>query len=185
MMTGRNRPWTEEETMVVRNNPRLPIKEIAAMIGRAVSTVKRHRKKLGLTRCYDKDLHEKEFLKHYQQGLSDYVIGLRMRMSKSRVSGYRTALGLPPHGYTKLSRTMIGDNSRKTQNRLRADRRRSDKGMAELEGGMGKAKAILMVYDSDQAEFLRSILQFREQHKRVPTLLEGFRIALMLGWRKE
>jgi hypothetical protein len=40
-------------------------------------------------------------------------------------------------------------------------------------------------YTDDEALFLRAVLRFRSLHHRPPTLIEAFRLALALGWRKE
>ncbi len=40
-------------------------------------------------------------------------------------------------------------------------------------------------YTDEESEFLHAIEVFRYEHKRVPTLIEGLRIAKELGWIKE
>lgn len=40
------------------------------------------------------------------------------------------------------------------------------------------------LYSDDMAEFLAAIEAFRRKHGRVPTLVEGMRIAISLGYVK-
>lgn len=42
----------------------------------------------------------------------------------------------------------------------------------------------LYYYTEYETEFLKAIATFRNKHNRPPTLLEGYQIALGLGWAK-
>lgn len=46
-------------------------------------------------------------------------------------------------------------------------------------------RATLFYFTDNQNEFLLAITKFRAEHGRIPTLIEGYRIAMSLGWRKE
>ena len=40
-------------------------------------------------------------------------------------------------------------------------------------------------HDEEQSAFLREILRWRDRHEgRIPTLIEGFRIAIAMGYRR-
>lgn len=41
------------------------------------------------------------------------------------------------------------------------------------------------IHTDEESEFLKEILRFQDKYKRRPTLIEGFRIARRLGWRKQ
>ena len=40
------------------------------------------------------------------------------------------------------------------------------------------------LYTDEEREFLQAVDRFRTENSRVPTEVEGFRIAKALGWRK-
>ena len=41
------------------------------------------------------------------------------------------------------------------------------------------------IYDAETLEFLKAVDAFRRRHGRVPSVVEGMRMAVGLGWRKE
>jgi len=48
-------------------------------------------------------------------------------------------------------------------------------------GGCDKRR----IYTEEEIEFLKEIDRFRNRHQRIPSLVEGFRIAVRIGWRKQ
>ncbi len=46
-----------------------------------------------------------------------------------------------------------------------------------------KAYSATPDYDAQESEFLAAIARWRNAHGRAPTLIEGFHIALSLGWQ--
>ena len=40
------------------------------------------------------------------------------------------------------------------------------------------------IYDAETLEFLKAVDAFRRRHGRVPSEVEGMRMAVGLGWRK-
>ncbi len=48
----------------------------------------------------------------------------------------------------------------------------------------GSRESLHLLLGDEEDEFARAIAKFRARHHRIPSLVEGFRIALSLGWHK-
>lgn len=131
--------------------------------------------------------------------MTDNQIAQRLGVSKSYVYVKRKELGLPGYreprtkkpdkrtysrhsGLDRLFHSLAKITERQDQ-RWEAKMLREAR-IRERAPRRGYTSEAADCFTEEQDEFLRAIIAFRTKHKRIPTLVEGFRIAKSLGWSK-
>lgn len=102
----------------------------------------------------------------HSRGISDSMIAAQLKVGVDIVRKWRNYLGLRPN-VRKASRCLMKEDLRELPIHLSSKLNRS-----------------LNEYKDEETEFFNAVLAFRNKVHRIPTLLEGFRLAKVLGWRK-
>jgi hypothetical protein len=177
--------WTLEEIQFLKEN--YGKKDLTFVIGRlnrSIESVVNKAFVLGLCRQNHRltEEHERNLRQLHAEKLSDREIATRLLFcSKKRgtIAKWRKQLGLPANHRRDKPRSGISkflDVQKKERKNYHTPPHLTEKGMA--------SRWIHGAVPEDEEEFLRAILAFRNKNHRAPTLIEGFRIAQSLGWRK-
>jgi hypothetical protein len=114
--------------------------------------------------------HEARLRELHAKGLSDNQISKELGITQPTASRWRFLLALKPN-FQKGTEHLIKSPPGRPKSITGRNGRDSDE--------------IFCIFSEQESEFLRAINAWRVKHKRIPSLVEGFRIAKELGWQKQ
>lgn len=157
---SKSRAWSDaEKQQVISQYGKVPLRELAASLGRTPEQVKTAAiQRLGLSSY---QLRREDCLARFSAlvniNMTDRQIAAVLGVSKSTVQRWREDLPKSGAGVKGTGTVAKADSTAHGQR----------------------------FYGEEETEFLAAVAAFRSRHDgRPPSLVEGFRIALALGWRK-
>ncbi len=180
------RPWTLKEKQTLKEKyGKVGIEKLAKEINHTPTQICAAAKRMGVkSRILLEDVKE-DFLKEYKLGKTNGELAKIFFVSKTTVARWLDSLGLKSKYDCKTIPNRVKKRIRRKQKESWKKRKR--KGDRRYRNPIAKKDSIvaLRIYQEDESEFLKEIIKWREKHKRVPSLLEGFKILKSLGWSKE
>jgi hypothetical protein len=163
------RYWTVKEVEYLKENTKVPLSHIARDLNRSVTSVKTKRIKLGLALSKSEkgtELRRKVVVLN-AKGLSDRQIARELKISCKTTRNIRYKLKL------KSNEPKNYRNSPTKKIKL------------EKKEPISNHTADMNYYEIEESEYLKAIAKFRNIHNRPPTLIEGYRVAISLGYVKQ
>lgn len=176
---GTDRPWTAKEREFLKENSHLKAPELAKLLNRTPLAVRMAKKRWGVTnpKAHRTGPITLRLLRYYRKGWSDERIAQVLFVNPETVRRWRLQKGLPANGWSASARGY--QSAVKKRQVLRPVRPCGTPGRRPETGSPGR------VNTEDEVELLKAVMAFRSRHQRPPTLIEGYRIAVSLGWSKE
>lgn len=180
---GKSHSWTAKQIEFLRANKNKPTKWLAAQLGIPTSKISDAKNRYGLT---TKKLvyEQKDRLLRplYEKGMTDCQMSTRLYIGVSAIVAWRVQSGL------KANKLKPGEKRKvKYKSPARINKHKlAKKEYNEREYGRkgNKWKSGYIYYTDEETAWLTAILKWRTEHGRPPTLVEAFRLALAMGYRK-